>query len=119
MTSEEEQTAHPESARRGPESVVVWLSGDLDLDHSDRVRSSLLHGVALAPQGADIVVDLQNSSFCDSTGLNLLLAARELALESGSRITLAAPSHQMVRLLELTGALDLFALGPAEARPPG
>ncbi|MEV6329790.1 STAS domain-containing protein [Streptomyces sp. NPDC051909] len=118
MTSGKEQTAHPETESRVPHSFVVWVSGDLDLDHSAELRPLLLDGVALAPRGTEIVVDLQNSSFCDSTGLNLLLTARELALESGSRITLAAPSHQMVRLLEITGSVDLFGLGPAEQRWP-
>ncbi|MER5204110.1 STAS domain-containing protein [Streptomyces sp. NPDC002825] len=119
MTPGKKQTAHPETESRVPHPFVVWLSGDLDLDHSAELRSLLLDAVARAPRGADIVVDLQNSSFCDSAGLNLLLTARESALASGSRITLAAPSHQMVRLLEITGSVGLFGFGPAEQRQPG
>ncbi|MEU2232504.1 STAS domain-containing protein [Streptomyces vietnamensis] len=122
MTSDKEQTgqseAEPEAEGRSPRSFVVWVSGDLDLDHSAELRSLLLDGVARAPRGTEVIVDLQNSSFCDSTGLNLLLAARELAFESGKSITLAAPSHQMVRLLEITGSSDLFGFGPAEQRWP-
>ncbi|WP_052498934.1 STAS domain-containing protein [Streptomyces vietnamensis] len=122
MTSDEERTAQSESEvepeGRVPHSFVVWVSGDLDLDHSAELRSLLLDGVARAPRGTEIIVDLQNSSFCDSTGLNLLLAAREMALGSGKSITLAAPSHQMVRLLEITGSSDLFDFGPAEQRWP-
>ncbi|WP_406864501.1 STAS domain-containing protein [Streptomyces sp. HUAS MG47] len=113
MTSEQEQTAHPETDRRVPQNLVLRVSGEMDLDHSAELRTLLLDGVARAPHGTAVVVDLQNSSFCDSTGLNLLLAARELALETGKSITLAAPSHQMVRLLELTGSAGLFRLGPA------
>jgi anti-anti-sigma factor len=76
MTSDKEQTAHPEAESRAPHRVVVWVSGEMDLDHAAELRTLLFDGVARAPRGADVVVDLQNSSFCDSTGLNLLLAAR-------------------------------------------
>ncbi|MCB8901045.1 MULTISPECIES: STAS domain-containing protein [unclassified Streptomyces] len=92
---------------------VVWVRGDMDLDHAEELRASLMAAVAEAPRGADIIVDLQNSSFCDSSGLNALLAARQEAAESGHHLRLAVPSHQMVRLLESTGAMGLFVLGPA------
>ncbi|MFF9197748.1 STAS domain-containing protein [Streptomyces sp. NPDC014779] len=118
MTPDQERTARPEDEFQAPRTFVVWVRGDLDMDHADELRPLLLDGVDLAPHGTDIVIDLQNSSFCDSTGLNLLLAARERALAAGNRITLAAPSHQMIRLLEITGSADLFDLGPAaEGRP--
>ncbi|MFB7863032.1 STAS domain-containing protein [Streptomyces sp. NPDC056069] len=64
-------------------------------------------------RGAEIILDLQNSSFCDSTGLNELINGRQRALESGHPVSLAAPSHQMVRLLEITQAIGLFGLRPA------
>ncbi|MGW5420486.1 STAS domain-containing protein [Streptomyces sp. NPDC003943] len=113
MTSGEERTSHDAAGRRVPDMYVLRVSGDMDLDHSAELRSSFLTAVAEAPRGTEIVFDLQNSSFCDSTGLNVLLAARELALESGHGITLAAPSHQMVRLLEITGSVELFGFRPA------
>lgn len=116
MASDKESTAQTEGEIAGPPPFVVWVSGDMDLDHSTELRSLLFDGVAQAPHGAEIVVDLQNSSFCDSTGLNHLLAARQFALDRGSTITLAGPSHQMVRLLEITDSVDLFGLAPAAQR---
>ncbi|MFF8375683.1 STAS domain-containing protein [Streptomyces sp. NPDC015661] len=118
MTPDKERPARSETESRPPHSYVVWVRGDLDMDSVAELRPQLLDGVALAPRGTEIVIDLQNSSFCDSTGLNLLLAARESALANGNHVTLAAPSHQMIRLLELTGSADLFGLGPAEAEWP-
>ncbi|MFB6615171.1 STAS domain-containing protein [Streptomyces sp. NPDC085524] len=96
---------------------VLRVSGDMDLDHAEELRSSLMTALSEAPEGSDIVVDLRHSSFCDSAGLNALLAARLQAQVAGHRIRLAAPSHQMIRLLELTGSADLFPLGPAVADP--
>ncbi|MFI8824769.1 STAS domain-containing protein [Streptomyces sp. NPDC053431] len=122
MTSETELVPHPEPERPADDSAgdpfVVRVIGDMDLDHSAGLRSALLRAAHEAPEGAAIVVDLQYSSFCDSTGLNVLLAARGQALESGHTLQLAAPSHQMVRLLETTGSIELFDLRPA-VPPPG
>ena len=81
----------------------------------EQLRASLATALSEAPEGSDVIVDLQNSSFCDSTGLNALLAAREEARNRGHHLLLATPSHQMIRLLELTGSADLFTLLPAVA----
>ncbi|MFD8637564.1 STAS domain-containing protein [Streptomyces sp. NPDC059533] len=99
----------------GQDPYVLRVSGDMDLDHADQLRASLDTALSEAPEGSDVIVDLQNSSFCDSTGLNALLAAREEARILGHRLLLAAPSHQMIRLLELTGSDGLFTLLPAVA----
>lgn len=113
MTSDAELSSHPVTERATPDPFVVWVSGDMDMEHAAGLRSSLLTSVGRAPRGADIILDLRNSSFCDSTGLNVLLAVRERAGESGHRLKLAAPSHQMVRLLEITDSIELFELCPA------
>ncbi|MEU6624166.1 STAS domain-containing protein [Streptomyces litmocidini] len=92
---------------------VIRVIGDMDLNSAEELRTALMRAVEETPPGSEVVVDLRNSSFCDSAGLNALLAARERAWVSGHTFRLAAPSHQMVRLLELTGTEGLFVLGPA------
>lgn len=97
-------------------AVVVRLSGEMDISRFDEVRALLLEAVTRADGPARIVVDLSGLTFCDSTGLNLLLRARLQALEAGHALRLAAPRAQMLRLLEITGSLPLFPIDPA---PPG
>ncbi|MFC9816734.1 STAS domain-containing protein [Streptomyces virginiae] len=58
-------------------------------------------------------MDLTAMSFCDSSGLNALLGARLHAEEAGHRLRLAAPCQQVVRLLEMTGAIEVFTIDPA------
>ncbi|MER7952507.1 STAS domain-containing protein [Streptomyces sp. NPDC096079] len=94
---------------------VVRVSGEMDLEHAEQLRVSLMEAVTRAPAGSDVVVDLRNSSFCDSSGLNVLLAARQRALDAGRHLVLAAPSHQMIRLLEFTRTYGLFSYGPVAA----
>ncbi|CAM5521362.1 hypothetical protein SNARM312S_01245 [Streptomyces narbonensis] len=83
------------------------------MHHAKEVRSTLLGAIAAAPPATEVIVDLTYSSFCDSSGLNALLAARQWALESGHPLRLGAPSHQMLRLMEITDTAGLFAMGPA------
>ncbi|MFG2335205.1 STAS domain-containing protein [Streptomyces yangpuensis] len=95
---------------------VVPVSGDMDLDHVGELRETLAAALAQAPEGADIIVDLRNSSFCDSAGLNALLDARRQGIRTGHVLRLVAPSHQLLRLLELTGSNGSF---PLDASVPG
>ncbi|MFF8375609.1 STAS domain-containing protein [Streptomyces sp. NPDC015661] len=100
-------TAGTERARR-----VVRVSGEMDFEHAEELRASLAAALDGAPDGSDIVIDLRNSSFCDSSGLNVLLSVRLQALKRGVHLVLAAPSHQMVRLLEFTRSEGLFTYNP-------
>ncbi|MGW6577478.1 STAS domain-containing protein [Streptomyces sp. NPDC054945] len=111
MTSKEHTI--PQAALPGPGQPVVRVSGDMDFEHDQQLRAMLMAAISRAPTHSDVVVDLRNSSFCDSAGLNALLAARQQAREQGTKLMLAAPSHQMIRLLQLTGSMALFTLCPA------
>ncbi|MFI6848931.1 STAS domain-containing protein [Kitasatospora sp. NBC_00085] len=94
-------------------SVVVRPEGELDHDTAQPLREALetaLHG----PPGP-VVIDCDGLSFCDSTGLNLLLRTR-LAAEGGGRVlVLAGPSPMVARMLEITGAAEIFRIAPSMA----
>ncbi|MFF4324574.1 STAS domain-containing protein [Streptomyces sp. NPDC001568] len=94
-------------------TTVVRVTGETDLESAQRLRTELETAIVQAP--GDVVVDLTGLVFCDSSGLNALLAARLLAQERGRVLRLAGPSRQVLRLLEMTGAKDLF---PIDAAPP-
>ncbi|CAL9341561.1 Putative anti-sigma factor antagonist [Streptomyces sp. enrichment culture] len=111
---EERTTVHAAPPPAGAR-CVVRVSGEMDLDHASELRTALDRAISRAADRADVVVDLRHSSFCDSAGLTVLLAAREKARADGHVLRLAAPSHQMLRLLELTGSFELFSFGSTAA----
>ncbi|MFD0271888.1 STAS domain-containing protein [Streptomyces sp. NPDC127106] len=92
--------------------TVVHVTGEIDMEHAGELRDVLMTALDGAKASSEIIVDLSNSSFCDSSGLNALLRVREAALRTGHTLSLAAPSHQMLRLLDLTGSADLFPVRP-------
>ncbi|OEJ36090.1 STAS domain-containing protein [Streptomyces subrutilus] len=93
--------------------LVVHVGGEMDIDRVSMLRGAL-HAAITQPGGPDeIVVDLSELSFCDSSGLNGLIQARHTAAEHGRHISLRAPQPQFRRLLEMTGADALFTITDA------
>ncbi|MFD8789450.1 STAS domain-containing protein [Streptomyces vinaceus] len=96
-------------------AVVVRVAGEMDMDRAQQLRADLESAIDRAPAAGEVVVDLTALGFCDSSGLNALLSARLHAMESGRVLRLAGPTNQMLRLLEMTGARELF---PIDGAPP-
>lgn len=87
-------------------SVVVSPVGELDHDTVDLLREPLER--SLDDGVVRIVVDCSGLLFCDSTGLNVLLAARLRAEEGGGAVHLAAMRPAVARVFEITGAETVF-----------
>ncbi|MFF8269613.1 STAS domain-containing protein [Streptomyces sp. NPDC016562] len=96
-------------------TVAVRPTGEIDIETAASLRFALFEALAHASPARPVAVDCSRLTFCDSSALNALLAARRAAHESGTVIRLAAPNLQLQRLLELTGALSLF---PVDRCPP-
>ncbi|MCX4775364.1 STAS domain-containing protein [Streptomyces sp. NBC_01264] len=89
---------------------VVHVGGEMDIDRAPMLHR-VLDTVITQPGGPDeIVIDLADLSFCDSSGLNVLIAARQTATDHGRHISLRHPQPQILRLLEMTGADTLFPI---------
>ncbi|MFJ6214555.1 STAS domain-containing protein [Streptomyces sp. NPDC092296] len=94
------------AVRRVGSGVVVAPSGELDHDTAELLREPLER--CLDDGVARIVVDCSELLFCDSTGLNVLLAARMRAEEAGGAVHLAAMRPAVARVFEITGAEIVF-----------
>src|SRR4051794_9170873 len=82
------------------------VTGEVDLLTAPDFISALGAAQEAAP---DVVVDLTEVRFMDSTGLRALLEARRRADADGAAIALhLAPGGPVERLLDLAGVLRLF-----------
>jgi anti-sigma B factor antagonist len=88
------------------EGVVLELHGQLDLSSTAELERQLTTLVAEPP--GRILIDLRNLDFMDSTGLAMLVRARQAAEEHGHKLCLRAGNHHVHRLFELTGLTDAF-----------
>ena len=97
-------------APRDPPAAVVALVGEHDAYSAERVEGEL--GVLLDDR-LQIVVDLCDAEFIDSTTLATLLAARRAAASAGLGFTVVLPQRgdtQVSRLLDLTRLRSSFAI---------
>lgn len=80
------------------------------MDTRPVAEAELVRGVE---SGAGVVcVDMRDVQFCGSSGLNMLLTVRFRAQEAHVPFVLVAPSARVMRVLEVTGAADLFLVYP-------
>ena len=87
--------------------AVVGLRGELDANDAAGVTVALA-GVAAAHP--DIIIDLAGLDFIDCCGLWALTRAREQATRAGGGLLLAAPQQLVLRVLHLTGLVDVFSV---------
>ena len=93
--------------RRDGRDVVVAVRGDIDLSSAAYLEQALAE--LIDEQGnLSIVLDLERLEFMGSTGVALLLKARERARLKGGEIILARPSSIARRVLEISGVLSAF-----------
>jgi anti-anti-sigma factor len=80
---------------------VVAGPAEIDIANAGQLRAALL---AAAAQGhATIVVDLSETAFCDTSGLQVLVLAHRRAAAEGGGLRLVVQAATLLRLFSLTG----------------
>jgi anti-sigma B factor antagonist len=84
----------------------LLLSGELDLAPAAELEEMLLR---LCADGTkEITLDLSKLRFMGSTGLRLVLLARELCEQNGCGFLLVSGPPNIQRMFEMTGLLDVL-----------
>jgi anti-sigma B factor antagonist len=91
-----------------PPHTVVAAAGELDLAMAPELRGCLHR---LLDDGAtDLVVDLTDASFVDSTILGVLVGAQQRLNRAGRRLTLVCSREAILRVLRLTSLDRVFVV---------
>jgi anti-anti-sigma factor len=103
-------------SREGARNTLA-LNGELDLVTAPDVEDTV---AALCLAGADeLVLDLRDVVFIDSSGLRTVLASMDLCRANGCELMVIPGDGPCRRLFELTGAIeDLPVLEPGELIEP-
>lgn len=101
----------PITTRNAAAGPVLEISGDLDHVTAPEVRRAV-EDLDLAA-GQLLVLDLAGLDFCDSSGINALVIARNLATEHGVDTALAAIPADTARILRITGLDRIFTIDPS------
>ena len=97
MTGEQVDEQLQIQVRNGTEPVEVSLIGDVDVAAETEVVEILS---ALAAQ--EVIVDLSQVGFLDSSGIRALVIVHRAAQAAGGSLALRRPSSEAAQVLELT-----------------
>lgn len=96
------------------EATVVRLTGDLDVITAPRVRERLSDLIRRGHY--DLVVDLNEVSFLDSTGLAVLVNTLKRARAHDGSVRVVCTSEAIVQLLRITGLTRTFTIHQTNAQ---
>ena len=89
-------------------TLIFILRGSLDLATSPTIRAALTDA---ADKGhKNLIVDLSGLEFLDSTGLGALIGAHRRAGEHEGSLRLVVHDGPILRLLNITGLIRIFAV---------
>jgi anti-anti-sigma factor len=94
--------------------IVLEACGEIDIDTEERLRQALRAALDRSTTGVDL--DLGAVGFCDCSGLNVLLHARQHALTLGKTLTFQATGPAIENLLGLAGTRHFFPDSPRVRR---
>jgi anti-anti-sigma factor len=105
MSTPRTQLLVEELASESDSGTVLRVHGELDINTADQLRR------VVAPQlaaGGRLVLDLSQVTFCDSTGLAVLVGFHKRLAAAGGELELRSPVQRVRHLLMITGLNRVF-----------
>ena len=91
--------------------LVLRLQGELDMASAPKLRRLL--DTALDGRPAELVLDLRELTFIDSSGIRVLSSSARRAEAAGCTLALRSPARSVLKVLRLTGLDRLTMVMPA------
>jgi anti-anti-sigma factor len=92
-------------------AVVVALPAEIDMANADRVGQQL--GSAFAPAVKTVIADMTATTFCDSSGIGVVVRADKQAAATSTQLRLVVPSTAVLRALRLVQMDCLLPIYPS------
>ena len=99
---------------RTPSETVCFLdiSGEVDVYTSPQLKQDL---VLMAERGIkNVVINLSNVEYLDSTGLGVLIGGLKRMREAGGNLSLVGLGMRILRIFEITGLNKIFDIYDTE-----
>jgi anti-sigma B factor antagonist len=96
-----------EESERGSWTILA-VKGEVDLDTAPRLKSRLKEAVDKG--AANVVVNLAEVEFLDSSGLGVLIGGLKRCKEAGGILALVSPRRPVRKVLSITGLDRVFPI---------
>jgi anti-sigma B factor antagonist len=94
--------------RRIGQHGVVTVPAEVDITNTDEVRRALLSVVS--QDVPVLIIDMSGTTFCDSTGVQAIIATYRQTAANGTELRLVATA--MLRILTVIGVDQLIPIYP-------
>jgi anti-sigma B factor antagonist len=101
------------SRASGEDTQVLDLEGEVDVYTAPTLRQVIVEQVDGGTK--NLVINLENVQYLDSTGLGILIGGVKRLKEQGGSLRLAGPSARITRIFEITGLNKIFEVYATEA----
>jgi anti-sigma B factor antagonist len=90
------------------EQYVISLSGEVDLYTAPEFKQQLLE--VIDQGGRDVVVDLSDTTFIDSTTLGVLVGGVKRLRTNDGQLSLVCSDRNITKIFEITGLDRVFTI---------
>ncbi|MHB8146556.1 MAG: STAS domain-containing protein [Vulcanimicrobiaceae bacterium] len=91
---------------------VVELGGEIDVYTSPKVKDAISD---LIDRGIyNLVINLENVRYIDSTGLGVLIGGLKRVREHGGSVNLVCTNPQIKKIFDITGLVKIFGIFETE-----
>lgn len=88
-------------------NLIASLSGDLDINVVDDFRDDILNRI---DGSKDIILDLKDLDYIDSTGLGVVMTAYKEATEKGKTLKVKNAKRNIYKLFKITELDELLGM---------
>lgn len=88
---------------------VVSTPDELDVLYAEDLAAALRSQLG---EHATVIVDMTQTTFCDSSGISSLVEGARLAADGERELRVAVSADQVLRIFELTGVHELLTVFP-------
>jgi anti-sigma B factor antagonist len=104
---------------RSGTTATVAVSGEIDIANASQFRACLTG--CLTDGCADIIIDMQDLTFMDASGVSVLAEVSQLAEAGGGHLTVQKPPPIVRKILHITGLATIIQVTDRDSHlePPG
>ena len=95
-------------------AVVIALPAEIDMANAGQAGQQL--GSAIAPGVKAVIADMTATTFCDSSGIAMLVRAHRQAVANGTELRLVVRSAAVLRAVTLARLDELLPVHPSLGR---
>lgn len=96
--------------RREGDLGIMEANGEVDMATAGMVRQAITE--LIGDGQADLVLDLSQVTFIDSTGLGILVGARKKVAHLDGSFAIVCANPRILRLFKITGLAEAIAIHP-------